>query len=328
MLDQKILALLRKYLNNECSDDEITSVEEILKSGKYTLEWQEVIEEDAINSFEREEFIPLNKRMSILSKIDQTIAEKTVTTKSKIWRQVLKVAASIVLISMIGASFYLFNKSEAKYAVVVTDTFSKKKVVLPDGSEVWINKKSEIKHALQFSATREVYLKGEAFFKVVKDPSKPFIVHAGSLQTVVLGTSFNINASSDNVLVTVMTGKVKVIGPDNHEKEIAALLPGQQLTYKKESREHVVKKVVSEEVLVWKDELMRFDNVPMKDVAIRLEQYYGVKIHLEEQIKDCKVKVSFKNESLPEVLRVIQIIAEVNFKIRDKEVFLSGKGCD
>jgi len=101
-----------------------------------------------------------------------------------------------------------------QYQLVHTGTGHTKKVTLPDGSVVMLNKASRLRYPAQFGNSREVYLEaGEAFFKVHTDAARPFIVHASELRTRVLGTSFNVRARAGKINVTVRTGKVMVSTP-------------------------------------------------------------------------------------------------------------------
>ncbi|GAA0547812.1 FecR family protein [Chitinophaga japonensis] len=101
-----------------------------------------------------------------------------------------------------------------QYQLVHTGAGNTKKITLPDGSIVTLNKASRLRYPAQFGKSREVYLEaGEAFFEVHTDAARPFMVHTSELRTRVLGTSFNVRARAGKINVMVKTGKVMVSTP-------------------------------------------------------------------------------------------------------------------
>src|SRR5690606_6204958 len=107
--------------------------------------------------------------------------------------------------------------------------FTKKDFIkLPDGSTVLLNDDSELSYSLPFDdGPREVTLKGEAFFDIIHDNNKPFIVRTGNISTNVLGTAFNINARNRNVVVTVERGLVQV---SDETQALSLVHPDERLT--------------------------------------------------------------------------------------------------
>ena len=153
----------------------------------------------------------------------------------------LKIAASLLLILSATFTYHyvinnLLNESQAKDIVAIYKAQNpegqRSKVKLPDGSIVNLNSQSTLIFPKEFSDTiRQVELSGEAFFDVVRDESKPFIVKTNNLETKVLGTTFNVRAFSDEseINVSLVTGKVMVKNIndiDNSDKQI--LLPGEK----------------------------------------------------------------------------------------------------
>jgi len=170
------------------------------------------------------------------------------------------VAAVLLPLCLIWALVQYTSKPKTTAAVCITIAAApgiKKTINLPDGSVVKLNAGSKVTFPKSFDADkREILLSGEAFFKVAKDSLRPFIVHTGSISTQALGTSFNINYSSDNDAITValVTGMVKIDKQEQGQRwQIARLVPGQQLSYSKASQRYAVAAFDRSKVLGWKE---------------------------------------------------------------------------
>ncbi|MBX9851613.1 MAG: FecR family protein [Cytophagaceae bacterium] len=134
-------------------------------------------------------------------------------------RLFLKIAAVLVLVLCGSYLYFTFNAKD----VVVASTENIQIFTLNDGSKIWLNKNSSLTISNDFNKEeRVVYLKGEAFFEVSKNPDKPFIIYSRETKTRVLGTSFNINAYEENggVEISVETGRVEFSGMDGSNKVI------------------------------------------------------------------------------------------------------------
>jgi transmembrane sensor len=129
--------------------------------------------------------------------------------------------------------------------------------------------------------TREVYLKGEAYFQVVHNVSKPFIIHSGKLRTQVLGTTFTVSAYSEvkPMNVTVLTGKVAV--KDESTQALAILTRGQSATIEGNKKTFVLTSLANpEDAIAWMEDKLIFDNADLEDVALKLSNKYGVAIKI------------------------------------------------
>ncbi|WP_258104722.1 FecR family protein [Marinoscillum sp. MHG1-6] len=201
----------------------------------------------------------------------------------------------------------------------------KSKVHLPDGSVVYLNADSRISYLSQFSNIREVTLEGEAYFEVVKDTERPFVVRSGRLSTTALGTSFNIQSFKDlgEVKVTLITGKVSV--DDEISKERIILSPNEQVIVN-EHVSHLHKRSVSGQLVTyWKDGIIYFDKVPLKEVIAQLERWYGVEFEVNGDIHNLKCSGTFNNEYLANVLQVLGHTLDFDYSINDKKVKINFK---
>jgi ferric-dicitrate binding protein FerR (iron transport regulator) len=226
---------------------------------------------------------------------------------------------------------------------------------LPDGSIVWLSSHAELTLAEGFNgAERRVFLKGEAFFKVAKNPRKPFAVHTGPVVARVLGTSFNVKtyATGKRVEVSVTEGKVSVQearpgtdpadwsatqspGDAGSGKRNVILLANQKVVFNGEpgqAREHNVfeKAALPEEEIpsAWKERALVFSNATVGEVIAELNGRFGAGIAAEnESLNHCTVKVDLSGRDLDTALQILcQLINAEYHKAGDK-ITLTGEGC-
>jgi transmembrane sensor len=220
-------------------------------------------------------------------------------------------------------------------------------VTLDDGSSIFLNPNSKISYAKNFNQSniREVYLSGEAFFEVAKNPNKPFLVYANELITKVLGTSFNVRAYANekDVIVKVRTGRVAVAVAritdvqqkiSSRELDGIMLLPNQQAIL---SRQEVrlVKSLVENPAVISKNQpqnLMQqqfiFNADNATDVFKSIESAYGVDIVFDDSLlSQCQFTGNLTDESLYEKLDIICKTIEAQYQILDAQVIITSKGC-
>lgn len=246
-----------------------------------------------------------------------------------------KVAASIVLMTG-GAYFVHINtKAEEKVDPIVevtktTEWGQKLNLTLADGTQIRLNSGSTITYPDRFEGdVREVALEGEAFFEVAKNPDKPFVIRSGEVLTTVLGTSFNINTYPDSqqIAVTVASGKVKVA---SHENEIH-LGPNEQGIFDKKTKTISKKMTDIVTFLNWKDGIIHFEDTRLSKVAESLERWYGVTFVFEnENLRNCHITATYKNEILPAVLESIAYAKKgLRYEfLENDEILIKGKCTD
>lgn len=253
-------------------------------------------------------FLNEKRRTEIKSSIYAQIQKSQKRTSRKLW----KVAASIVVLIGLSTTIYHYSYTPLQVEhILVTQTTArgeKLDVVLPDGTQVKLNAGSSISYPETFDGNlRSVALKGEAFFEVIKNPNKPFEVRTGELKTTVLGTSFNINThDSDNITITVATGKVRVISSKDQE---VFLTPSKQMTFNKVTKAMISQKVDMYKHIAWKDGILQFEDITIAEAAEKLEQWYNVSIKvLNNDIANCKFTGSFNNEELLTILESLSYV--------------------
>ncbi|MGS2764665.1 FecR family protein [Sinomicrobium sp. M5D2P9] len=220
-----------------------------------------------------------------------------------------RIAASVVfLIGMGYGIFYLAGTPES--IVVYNESSQPKEITLQDGSVITLNRNSRIVYTDEFGkADRNVELTGEAFFKVAKDPLKPFLIKTGELNTRVVGTRFNIKQNSASVSVTVSEGKVKVY----HAKDTVNLTAGRQGVYRLKSGELEEKQVNASLYTLWQKDKIELNGVTIEDLCIVLHALYDIETVFENQ-ESKKVLISItlnKNEQPEDIMSRVNLINEV-----------------
>ncbi len=223
--------LIRDYSEKRISDEGLAELREWIEQSpqnlsqfRYTVQ---VLE--AARHFFKEPAPAQKAWKKIEQQIQQAGEPAQSSSRPYTW---LAYAAMALLISAIAALFFqhLFIGKDTKpvYAEVSNPAGKRSRIILPDSSVVFLNAASKLHYLKAFNEdTREVLLDGEAFFEVVHDASRPFIVRSGVVSTTVLGTSFNVKAfrGDGRIAVTVQSGKVGVsMSSDGNQKFLQFLL--------------------------------------------------------------------------------------------------------
>ncbi|MBV4357287.1 FecR family protein [Pinibacter aurantiacus] len=198
------------------------------------------------------------------------------------------------------------------------------KLTLNDGSTVWLNSATKLHFPTNFNGNkREVFLEGEGYFEVAKDIHHPFIVHSGNQTLEVLGTSFNINAYSDEgqIQTTLLEGAVKINGS-------ALLKPGQQSLF--DGKDTRVANGDIEEAVAWKNGNFIFNNTDLGSIMLQISRWYDVDIKFQ---KDELKKITFsgfiaRSASISTILRRLSLTKEVNFKTEGQTILVLPAGTD
>jgi transmembrane sensor len=213
------------------------------------------------------------------------------------------------------------KESEVLYNTMTTPKGRQYQLVLPDGSQVWLNAASSITYPTAFAGNdRTVTITGEAYFEVAKDKTKPFHVMTGDMDVEVLGTHFNINSYSDeeSIRTTLLEGSVKVTKSD----QSALLKPGQQAIAANDHGISINSNIDVDQVMAWRNGRFQFNRTPLPEVMRQLSRWYDMEV---EYVKD-PPNVVFAGEmgrdlNLSQVLKGLSKM-EVNFKIEGKKLIV------
>ncbi|PTS95846.1 hypothetical protein DBR11_20385 [Pedobacter sp. HMWF019] len=198
------------------------------------------------------------------------------------------------------------------------------KIVLEDGSEIWLNSGSELKYPKHFNANkREIYLEGEAFFKIAHDKAKPFVVNTGNLKTTVLGTSFNIRAYAglDRITVNVATGKVGIVASG---KTLCLLDPDQQINFNIGTNTFEVTQANAKLAASWQNGKVRLDGVTFKELSLVVKNTWGLTLETKsDRLAMANFKTTFNtNNKIEEVMKTISKMTDAKYRIRDTIITL------
>lgn len=216
-------------------------------------------------------------------------------------------------------------------------------ITLSDGSSVLLQPNSKLSYPKIFTGNeRKVYLSGEGFFEISKNPKKPFFVYANEIVTRVVGTSFRIKAFPDqqNVEVLVRTGKVRVKSNElisNSSAKEVVLLPNQALRFvRKDLVFNKITNITKDEILVRNvgniEQLsFEFTDIPIAQIFETIEQAYLIDIdYPKDKLKDCHLTTSLSDQPLSEKLRIIckSIGNDTSFEMNGNQIIITSEGCN
>lgn len=207
------------------------------------------------------------------------------------------------------------NAKLIKHNTIETPNGGQYRVILPDGSKVWLNAASTLRYPASFACSQErrVELSGEAYFEIAKDQNKPFLVASGEQTVEVLGTHFNVNAYANepNVKTTLLEGSIRLEKLNNGRSVV--LTPGQQATLEKKGI--TVKEVPMDDAVAWKDGLFHFNNTDLQTIMRQMARWYNVEVAYEGNIDYKGFFGSIERSyTLTEVLEVLKL-GNVNYRI-------------
>ncbi|PWV47072.1 FecR family protein [Chitinophaga sp. S165] len=208
------------------------------------------------------------------------------------------------------------NRRVAVYNTVVTPPGGQYRIVLSDGTGVWLNAASSIRFPTAFTGTsRQVRVTGEVYFEVAQDPSKPFLVDFGGNQIQVLGTRFNIKLYDgfEPVSTTLMQGAVKVSSPAG----ATLLRPGEQARI---GSTIAVTKADTARVMAWKMGYFEFKQADIRQVMADIARWYDLEVKYEGPIPDKQLSARISRMKNANALLELLKSAGVNLKIENRTI--------
>jgi ferric-dicitrate binding protein FerR (iron transport regulator) len=204
-------------------------------------------------------------------------------------------------------------------------------IILSDGSEVMLNSATHFKYPTEFGKDkREVYLDGEAYFKVVKNDEKPFIIKLNRQEITVLGTLFNVLAYKEDPysITSLIEGKILLESFDEKGKKMSRMyLNAGEQTYADNTTGSVFINKVNTTTIAnsWIDGKYRFKDEKLSTIVRRLENLYGITIRIEsETLKNIRYTGTFSlDQKINDVLKVINSEKQFNYQIINDEIILS-----
>ncbi len=359
--DHRFHVLLKLYLSNEISASEHDEFYGMLATGNFDKQFEEAIAADLDQNPQSDATdIPPYLAQNIVRNIydAEKQAIQLLPKKKTTWQLWPWLAAASVIMAM-AIGYIHFTKvqpqpASAFKAIIPATTIEvvnlekeKKQVLLSDGSSILLAQNSKVHFNRNFEGNlREVYLEGEAFFKVAKNPAKPFLVYYNNIVTKVLGTSFTINTNSrtGHVEVAVLTGKVQVYENEKlvqlkPQSKIATTIitPNQKAVYDEGAH------LFENEIVDYPQKLVAYDSansraVPtnlvfaqekLNTVIEKVERVYGIEIMVEStNFYNCVFTGDVSNLDLFSVLKIITISTSASYEVNGTKILIKGKGCN
>ena len=301
--------IIIRYLENRCSEEDFVLINE----------WMKESDENAGELFRMEEIYQLGKfpfeEENLVVRAERRLGRRLEQENQKRQevfklKSVLRYVAAIVGVIVLAAGLAYWFRNKAEELVVASAAHGQvREMLLPDGTKVWLNQSSVLKYPRAFEGKeRHVYLDGEAYFEVSKNPKKPFRVKANGVTIRVLGTHFNVNAYAADSLVetTLLEGSVSVSNNANGKQMI--LKPNETAIYRKSTgilSMHINANAQNE--ISWREGVLSFNDISMGEIARQLSHHFNVTIQIKsEQLRNYKLNARFKqNETLEEILEML-----------------------
>jgi transmembrane sensor len=240
-----------------------------------------------------------------------------------------RIAAVLLVGLVLGFSWFYFTRMRDMQRVLAKDT--QVEVVLEDGTKVVLNRDSRLRYGRTFDpGERKVYLSGEAWFDVVRDTARPFLIDAGEAMVRVLGTSFNVNAYRKNptVEITVESGLVAMSSKKDEQDQIV-MKAGSGGLYHKSLNTLKLIPTSDPNSISWKTRELFFQETSLREVADLLNRVYDVNIVIvNPELASCPLTVTFRDQSLEAILHVLEQTLDLQVTWDGKEYRLDGEGCE
>lgn len=258
-------------------------------------------------------------------RLQKVITEKQTVKKS--FRPLFAAAVIIGVLCMSWFSYKLFFTKSAELITVTTAMHNTTDVVLPDSSMVSLYQNSSVSYQPTFETERRIQLQGNAFFDVTHNPQKPFVVEINQVRVQVLGTSFFISHDTISGLISIIvkTGKVAVF--TYGKADTAYVTAGERVDVLQAKK---LTKSVNTQVnyMSWKTKVFDFKDVPLKTIVAEINAAYFTNIQIQgDELKNCKIHVSFQNKTIDEILEILQVTLDITIHKSTDLIVISGNGC-
>ena len=293
--------LLHKMFNGEATDNELTQIRQWVNADKMNREtfYHERALFDALqlNAFKRKS------------------CPQAVRTTLEMDRKCCRCCYRPILLYNIPVFTTKSIQPEIALNTIKVPAGQRVEVTLSDGTHIWLNARSEFSYPASFNGnTREVRLKGEAFFDVAKDRNKKFIVNTGRCEVEVLGTQFNVEAYNENEFSTALIqGSVKVTDKSQPDESVV-LEPNNTVSLN--NGKLTVTPITDFNPYSWKEGLITFKDINFKDLMKELEKNFGIRIIIDNHTLDnyaCSGKFRI-SDGIEQVLRALQQDAHFTFE--------------
>jgi transmembrane sensor len=366
MFNDRLAQLMARRITGEASPEELKELDVLLKENPQAQyfyqvfsDYWEVHPRPSDNSIQEEihfqQILAIAEKDSIHQPNGREEWVEERPAKIILLKRVL--AAAVVITVVIGSYFFIASapsqSSKNRLAIneVSAKPGTKTYLLLPDGTKVWLNSESKLEYQSNFNdSIREVTLEGEAFFDVVRDKTRPFIVHTSDIDIRVLGTAFNVKSypKESSIEATLIHGMIEITNKKEPSSPKVILRPHEKLVFNKQSA--IPKNVVAKEQPVtahkpfaitalpknvadsaltetsWVYNKLLFDGETLRENVAKLERWYNVKIKFKgDRVGHMPIRYPLSDETLEEALKALQYIEPFQYKINGNEIEISKK---
>lgn len=341
------IKLLNKFIANKCTPGEVDSIfswvqnqsEESTEDSLYRNYWDKI---------ELSEITDVDHARQRLDRIHHTInlnQSGRVPTNNLRFLKISKLSltqwisrvAVVLLIPVITLLIYTQLFQSEQYAALETD--QKIEVISPqgsrtflelsDGTKVWLNHDSKMIYPQKFTGNvRTVKLLGEGYFEVASNKAKPFIVESNGIMVKAVGTAFNVRAYTDgsDFETTLESGKVIIQENIGSKKtEAINMVPGQHFVLDATTNQYSLKTEELTKYVSWKEGKLIFKDDHLDKVAEQLSRWFDVKIIISDvKLKDLTCTGTFINETLPQVLEMMEFVTPISYTVSEREKMPDG----
>jgi transmembrane sensor len=368
MNKERIWTLMARKLTGEATNAELNELNLLIQTDKETYlslcekmqaYWHIPVEKDedfleATYLLHLDKLKKLGHNIENSSTIDKTAFDNFLhlnAAQKRKRKTFVAFAASFIVVMIIGLFYYTNSTKKAndlklEQSIVSTKKGSRTKLELPDGTTVWLNSNSELLYnAVNYGKTiREVTLTGEGYFDVIKNPSKPFIIHTKRLDIKVLGTSFNVKSYPSekttetslikgSIEVNLKEGNEKIMMKPNDKLVVSDNMITQNVATKKNlvtptnaplvilSRLNRLEQDSSIVETAWLENRLVFNNESFEEIAQKMERWYNLTITITDiNLKAKKFTGIFEKETATQALKAMQYTTEFKYSIKNNQV--------
>jgi len=291
----------------------------------------------------------------------ESLSPKRTTNFRSVIKTIFKIAALFIL--AFGLSWLLLSQKKKpvektlSYYEFRTPEGAKSEINLPDGSKVWLNSKSSLRVPDNFtSSNRRLFLEGEAYFDIQKQDKNPLSIITSDISIRVVGTAFNVKSypGEGTIETTLERGMItlekKASNPEE-KNSIITLQPNQRATFVKKQgkilldevnpvniidsttnqlvrQEKIIinERVETQKYTAWKDGKLIFDDETFENLAVRLERWYGIKIHIDdERLKKIRFTGTFENETIEQGLNIMKLTTPIIYTMNKNDIYIKMK---
>lgn len=331
--------LITQFLERKVTDEQIDELHQWLQLDPLHHVWFDEINQEFQNEkvqqhFTREKveqaWLRFQGRIQDEDSIQSNVAEKESAVIELPIRKMkhlsfLKIAASFTLLFVTAALLYKLFPAGTNITTEKITVFNAPSktthIILPDSTLVWLNANSTLEYPENFGVKeRRVKLQGEAFFDVRKKGNQNFVVETDQLWIRVKGTRFNVSAYHDeDANTTLEEGKVELL--INGDSNPYNLTPGDQVTVKRNEGKITRQKVDPSNYTAWKEAELVFDNVPLSEIILKLENRFKVRVEISEEIAQReRLTMKITNETIEEILELIELSSRLHYIKNENQI--------